>query len=73
MTKEQYIGMRNQNVVDVQLLYTYAVNEGFKGDPNSFMLALQYSNQLEILEGFDRKFELTLLTDKEGKFIKVVE
>ena len=39
----------------------------------AFMIALNYVNPIELVEDLDRKFKLTLLTDRNGGFIKVVE
>jgi len=70
--KEQYINMRNTIANAGDLLYTYAVSQGFQGNSMAFMIALNYVNPIELVEDLDRKFELTLLTDKNGDFIKVV-
>jgi hypothetical protein len=71
--KEQYIKMRNEHRIDAALLYTFAVDAGFTGDTLAFMSAMQIWNVNEMLDTIDRKFELTLLFDKNNKFIKVVE
>jgi hypothetical protein len=71
--KEQYIKMRNENRIDAAVLYTFAREQGFDGDTTAFMMAMQFMNIEEMFSAIDRKFELTLLFDKNNKFIKVIE
>lgn len=71
--KEQYIKMRNSHHIDAALLYTFAREQGFDGDATAFMTAMQFMDVNEMLGTIDRKFELTLLFDKNNKFIKVIE
>jgi hypothetical protein len=71
--KEQYIKMRNDHRIDAAVLYTFAREQGFDGDPTAFMTAMQFMDINEMLGTIDRKFELTLLFDKNNKFIKVIE
>ncbi len=71
--REQYIKMRNEHRIDASLLYTFAREQGFDGDPTTFMTAMQFTNIDEMFGAIDRKFGLTLLFDKNNKFIKVVE
>lgn len=71
--KEAYIKMRNGKVLDYQLLYTYATENGMTLDPNKFMHGVQFVDTNEILEQLDKKYELTKLYDKQGNFIKVVD
>lgn len=71
--REQYIKMRNEHRVDPSLLYTFAREQGFNGDPTMFMTAMQFTDINEMLSVIDQKFKLTLLFDKNNKFIKVVE
>lgn len=71
--KEQYIKMRNENRIDAAVLYTFARKQGFDGDTNAFMMAMQFMNIEEMFSAIDRKFELTLLFDKNNKFIKIIE
>ena len=73
MNKEQYIAMRNEKRVDPWLLYTLTCDEGFKGSSQEFITGLQFVQLSQVLSAFDRKFELTLLMDKDGEFLKVVE
>jgi len=71
--KDQYIKMRNEHRIDAAVLYTFAREQGFDGDTTAFMTAMQFMDINEMLGAIDRKFELTLLFDKNNKFIKVIE
>ena len=71
--KERYIKMRNEKRVDPWLLYTLTCEQGFKGTSQEFITGLQIVQLSQALGVFDRKFELTLLMDKNGEFIKIVE
>lgn len=69
----EYIKMRNSNTVDLQLLYTIAVSRGMKLSPSEFMMGVGYLNMPELIKNLDKDFDLTVLLDKEGNFIKVIE
>lgn len=71
--KEQYIKMRNENRIDATVLYTFACEQGFEGDTLAFMQAMQFWDINEMFSAIDRKFGLTLLFDKNNKFIKIIE
>ena len=71
--KEQYIKMRNSNQLDVGLLYTLAREEGLSAAPDQFSIALSFANINEMICHLDHKFELTILYNKNGDFIKVIE
>lgn len=71
--KEQYIKMRNSNRIDAAVLYTFAREQGFDGDTQAFMMAMQFMDLNEMFGAIDRKLGLTLLFDKNNKFIKVIE
>ena len=71
--KEQYIKMRNAKQVDFNFLYNYATNNGFKGDETMFRFVMQFADIPMVFEHLDRKFGLTLLVNKDGSFIKIVE
>ena len=72
--KERYILMRNQNVVDWQFIYDYALSKGFSLGLNAFHVGAQYllMEMQRILDHLDHEYELTILTDKQGKFIKII-
>ena len=72
--KERYIQMRNSRVVDWQFIYDYCLSKGFtlgvekfNIGANALMMAMS-----QILDQLDHEYELTLLHDIHGNFIKVV-
>jgi hypothetical protein len=72
--KDRYIQMRNSRVVDWQFIYDYCVSKGFtlgvqnfNIGANALMMAMS-----QILDQLDHEYELTLLQDINGNFIKVV-
>ena len=71
--KENYIKMRNSNQLDVGLLYTLAREEGLTAAIDQFAMALTFADINEIICHLDHKFELSILYNKNGDFIKVVE
>jgi hypothetical protein len=71
--KEKYIKMRNSNQLDVGLLYTLAREEGLTAAIDQFAMALSFADINEIICHLDHKFELNILYNKNGDFIKVVE
>lgn len=71
--KEQYIKMRNEHRIDAAVLYTFAREQGFDGDTLAFMQAMQFWDINEMFSAIDRKLGLTLLFDKNNKFIKIIE
>jgi hypothetical protein len=71
--KEDYIKMRNSNQLNVGLLYTLAKEEGLTAAPDQFAMAMTFANINEIICHLDRKFKLTLVCNKNGDFVKVVE
>jgi len=71
--KAEYIKMRNSNQLDMSLLYTYAREQGLDMPPDQFSIAMQFANPSEIIEYLDHKFELTILYNKNGDFIAVVD
>jgi hypothetical protein len=71
--KEAYIKMRNSNQLSVDLLYTLAREEGLTASSDKFAMALTFANINEIICHLDHKFELNILYNKNGDFIKVVE
>jgi hypothetical protein len=71
--KAEYIKMRNSNQLDVGLLYTLAQAEGLTAAPDQFSMALSFANINEMICHLDHKFELTILYNKNGDFMKVIE
>lgn len=72
--KERYIEMRNSKILDWQFIYEYAISKGFTLGVQEFNVGAGYLNMdiNFVLERLDREYELTLLFDKQGNFIKVV-
>jgi len=70
---EKYIEMRNKNIVDLDLLYTYASDKGMSLSQHRFMVGSQFLNYQEVLESMDKEFNLTRVYDKDGNFIKVIQ
>lgn len=84
MTRERYIELRNKsnsffNNFSLPLFYEYYLHKGgFIKDFNNFA---KYFNQYmvifdisvnSIFDFMDREFEVTVVYDKNGKFIKVI-
>ena len=72
--KQRYIQMRNEKVIDWQFIYDYCVSKGFtlgvekfNIGANALMMAMS-----QILDQLDHEYELTILYDSQGNFIKVV-
>jgi len=70
--KEEYIKMRNAHTIDTNLLYIYAVQNGFTLSITEFLIGLQYININDLIYALDCKFELTRLYDKNNNFIMIV-
>lgn len=71
--REAYIKMRNSNQLNRDLLYALAREEGLTAAPDIFAMALTFANINEIICHLDHKFELNILCNKNGDFIKVIE
>lgn len=70
--KEKYIQMRNDRVLDVDFLYEYFLNKGGSLQVDQFMQGFQFLDVDFLLKKLDVEFELTILTDINGNFIKVI-
>jgi len=72
--KERYIQMRNQQVIDWQFIYDYSVSKGYSDVVEVFNQAANYLNivMVNILDHLDHEYELTILYNKQGNFIKVI-
>ncbi len=72
--KNRYIQMRNQKIIDWNFLYDYVVSKGFNLGVEAFNVGAQsmFLQMAFILERIDSDFELTILNDKQGNFIKVI-
>jgi hypothetical protein len=68
--KEEYIKMRNSGQYDLGWFYRYYKENGGTTDINTFQVVFNLDN--EVLNTLDKKFELNVIQDKNGNFIKVV-
>ena len=66
--------MRNQRIIDWQFIYDYVVSKGFNLGVKHFNVGANYLNFeiTHVLDHLDREYELTLLFNKQGEFIKVI-
>jgi hypothetical protein len=71
--KEKYITARNTHNGLPEVLYTYAVDKGFKYPFDAFCMVLLDIDFEMLISYMDQLFGLTILVDKNGNFIKVVE
>jgi len=72
--KERYIQMRNEGVLDRVFMYDYAVSKGFNLGEQAFSAGFLdlAMNVNSILDQLDVEYELTLLFNKNGQFIKII-
>ena len=70
MSREEYIAMRNSSNLNVQLLFSYFVKNGGDSNYNMFMMALRSMDISSITKHLDKEFSLSILSSKEGTFIK---
>ena len=68
--KEEYIKMRNSGQFDIGWFYRYYKENGGTTDVNTFQMVFNLDN--EVLNTLDKKFDLNVVQDKNGNFIKVV-
>lgn len=73
MTKEQYIQMRNDYVIDLDFLYSYFLSKGGNLPVNDFIVGFQYLDVEYLIQKLDIEFGLTILFDKNKNFIKVIQ
>jgi len=81
MTKEQYIQIRQNNQIPLELLYEYYIDncEGYPAcrDISTFAQSFQMYSSMQapdlsfILRHYDIKFGVNILQDKDGKIVKV--
>ena len=68
--KEEYIKMRNSGQYDLGWFYRYYKENGGTVDMSIFQMVFNLDN--EVLNTLDKKFNLNVVQDKNGNFIKVV-
>lgn len=71
--KSKWIAMRNSRSIDLGLLYDYAIHKGSKLTPHEFNVGLQFQDINAMIDTVDHELELTMVYDKNGQFIKVIE
>lgn len=71
--KAKYIQMRNSQRYDLNWFYDYYNDNKPNIDINNFSMIFNMGDLNKILEHLDKVFELTILTDINGKFIKICE
>ena len=69
--KTEYIKMRNSGQYDLNWFLNYYNSLKPSIDINNFAMIFNMGNLDSVLEHLDKQFELTTLTDNNGKFIKV--
>ena len=70
--RQKYINMRNSKTIDGNVMYQYLLENGGKSNPDMFIKCFNFINMNDVLDFLDHKFELNLLFDINGAFIKVV-
>lgn len=68
--KGEYIKMRNSGQYDLGWFYRYYKENGGTADMSIFQVVFNLDN--EVLNTLDKKFDLNVVQDKNGNFIKVV-
>ena len=69
--KTEYIKMRNSGQYNLNWFLDYYNSLKPSIDINNFAMVFNMGNLDSVLEHLDKQFELTTLTDNNGKFIKV--
>ena len=69
--RQRYIDMRNSKILDINLIYEYALSKGFNLSFSDFNFGAQWLLTEQTLEQIDHEFELTILYDEDWNFIKV--
>lgn len=64
--------MRNSRTIDGNFIFDHAVSKGFKYGVNEFNMGSIYLDVTKLLEDLDKEYGLTILYDRQGKFIKVI-
>jgi hypothetical protein len=72
--KDRYIKMRNEKIIDWQLIYDYVLSKGFTLGVERFNLGGPHLMTVmnKIFDQLDSEYELTILYDNKGNFIKVI-
>lgn len=72
--RDNYIQMRNQGIIDLNFLYSYYRDKGGRADSNTFQQAihLYHLDTNQLTQRLDSEFELDILLDEQGNFIKII-
>jgi hypothetical protein len=70
--RDRYIKMRNSKIIDANFFLDYALYKGFTYGVNEFNAASMYFKIDLIIQNLDSEYNLTILFDKQDKFIKVI-
>ena len=69
----EYIKMRNSGNYSIEWFYSYYLQNGGKQiSIQEFHAIFNMGDLDQILTGIDKKFNLTSLLDKNGRFIKII-
>ena len=71
--KTEYIKMRNSGQYRLEWFIDYYNSLKPNIDINNFSMIFNMGDLDKVLEHLDKQFELTTLTDNNGKFIKICE
>jgi hypothetical protein len=72
--KDRYIKMRNSNNYDLTWFYEYYVEQSKHNiDFNTFKNIIAMTDLNNIIDHIDHKFGLTVIYDKDNKFLKVID
>ena len=69
--KTEYVKMRNSGQYRLEWFHEYYNSLKPNIDINNFAMVFNMGNLDIVLEHLDKQFELTTLTDNNGKFIKI--
>jgi hypothetical protein len=69
--KTEYVKMRNSGQYRLEWFHEYYNSLKPSIDINNFAMVFNMGNLDIVLEHLDKQFELTTLTDNNGKFIKI--
>lgn len=69
--KTEYIKMRNSGQYRLEWFHEYYNSLKPNIDINNFAMVFNMGNLDIVLEHLDKQFQLTTLTDNNGKFIKI--
>jgi hypothetical protein len=75
MTREQYLEMRKNNSINLDLFFSYYKDKGGKYDYNTFVHYFPmyfHTEQNKIMQDLDSIFSIIFLTDKENKLVTIL-